>query len=264
MNPNTEITLEESVEEVLAILTGLDLYYEPNQDRFRAVTRAINRAVRANATENEWSHYTSTEQVGYAYAGERVVPIRAELRPRIIGDDAVRLVNRKGRVVTWAYFLPRDSIHKYDRADGELRVAITKQMLEFSRPFYRVEHGLMIEVPVMREPELFKLPELPSDPNTPIPDVPEEILKQKLDFDYPDVIIARAAFMYAQTDPLMQPRAQILEQQYKDLMYNLIERDTRNTDAPYLNDFILPISNSIDGRDGVRHRHPHADEGWHF
>lgn len=265
MNPEVSLTLEECVEEVLALLTGLDLAYEPNQDRFRAVTRAINRATRANATEVEWSYYSSTEQVGYAYEGEQAVPIRAELRPRIIGDDAVRLVDRKGRVRQWAYFLPRDSLHKYIGRPGGLWVSHTRQMLEFSRPFLPPENGLMIEVPVMREPRMFRLPELPSDDQEPILPVPEDILKQPLDFDYPDLVLARAAYMYAQTDPVMQPRAQTLEDQYKTLMYSLQERDARKTDAPFMNDFILPITNSIDGPDFSQlHRHPHSDTGWHF
>ena len=104
-----------------------------------------------------------------------------------------------------------------------------------------------IEVPVMREPRLFKLPELPSNPNDPLPTIPQLVLSQELDFDYPDVVVLRAAFYYAQTDPLMQPRVQTLEAQYKDLMYQLIERDTRNTDAAYENPFILPIDNDIYG-----------------
>lgn len=264
MNENVKITLEDAVEEVLGLLTGLDLSYEPNQDRFRAITRAINRALRANATETDWSYYSSTEQVGYAYEGERVVPIRADIRPRIIGDDAVRLVDRDGKIHAWAYFLPRDALHKYTRQPRGLWVAVTRQMLEFSRPFLYPENGLMIELPVMREPEMFRLPELPADHNAPIPEVPEDILKQPLDFDYPDVVIARAAYMYAQTDPLMQPRAQTLEQEYKNLMYQLIERDDRNTDAPYLNDFIIPITNSIDGPYfSTSHSHPHSDAGWY-
>ena len=99
----------------------------------------------------------------------------------------------------------------------------------------------------MREPRLFKLPELPSNPNDPLPTIPQPVLSQELDFDYPDVVVLRAAFYYAQTDPLMQPRVQTLEAQYKDLMYQLIERDTRNTDAAYENPFILPIDNDIYG-----------------
>ena len=246
-NPNVALTLRECVDEVLGILTGLDLDYDPNYDRFRAITRALNRALRANATEQEWSFYSSLEQVGYAYEGERVVPISATVRPRIINDDAVRLVDANGKVYEWAYFLPRDSIHKYGYRRKGLWVSHTKTSLEFSRPFGLHEEGLAIEVPVMREPRLFKLPELPSNPNDPLPTIPQSVLSQELDFDYPDVVVLRAAFYYAQTDPLMQPRVQTLEAQYKDLMYQLIERDTRNTDAAFENPFILPIDNDIYG-----------------
>ena len=39
-NPDVTITLDEAVAEVLSILTGLDLDYDPNQDRYRQVARA--------------------------------------------------------------------------------------------------------------------------------------------------------------------------------------------------------------------------------
>lgn len=261
MNPDVSLTLEDSVAEVLAILTGLDLEYDPNQDRFRAITRALNRATRANALEHEWSYYSSVEDVGYAIVGEKEVPIRTSVRPRIINDDAVRLVNRHGEPEVWAYFLPRDALHKYVRRDG-LWCATTRSVLTFSRPFSRREDGLMIQVPVMREPELFELPALPKNNTTPIPPVPKPILKQLLDFDNPDVVVMRAAFMYAQGDPVMQPRVQALEAQYKDLMYQLIERDDRNTDTPYQNEFLLPVDHDIYGPSSlVHHHHPHSDTG---
>lgn len=261
-NPNVAMTLRECVDEVLGILTGLDLTYNPNFDRFRAITRAINRALRAHATEQEWSYYSSLEQVGYAYEGERIVPIGSTVRPRIINDDAVRLVDADGTVRVWAYFLPRDAIHKYGHRRRGLWVSHTKSSLEFSRPFGYYEEGLAIEVPVMREPKLFNLPELPSDPNSPLPAVPQNILEQELDYDYPDVVILRAAYYYAQTDPLMQPRVQTLESQYKDLMYQLMERDSRNTDTPYENTFILPIDSDIYGHRDY-YPYPLADEGWY-
>jgi hypothetical protein len=72
------------------------------------------------------------------------------------------------------------------------------------------------------------------------------------------VIVARAAYMYAQTDPVMQPRVQTLEGGYKDLMYQLIERDTSISDTPYMNSFILPLENGLVPA-GESHRHPHAD-----
>jgi hypothetical protein len=73
------------------------------------------------------------------------------------------------------------------------------------------------------------------------------------------VIIARAAWNYAQTDPVMQPRAQTLEANYKDLMYQLIERDTSHTDTPYENSFILPLENGLVPIAWESHRHPHAE-----
>ena len=81
-----------------------------------------------------------------------------------------------------------------------------------------------------------------------------------LDFPYPELIVMRAAWLYAQTDPVMQPRAQYLEEQYKDLMYQLIERDDRHTDSPYQNEFFVPVESSIHGNSGHWHDHPHSDE----
>lgn len=82
---------------------------------------------------------------------------------------------------------------------------------------------------------MFRLPDDLGD------EVPAETLSQELDFQYPDVVILRAAFYYAQTDPILQPRVQTLEAQYKDLMYQIIERDDRNTDSPYENEFYVPV-----------------------
>jgi hypothetical protein len=53
---------------------------------------------------------------------------------------------------------------------------------------------------------------------------------------------------------------QTIEAQYKDLMYQVIERDERNTDAPMQNDWFLPVEGSIAGVDYAGHNHPHADE----
>jgi hypothetical protein len=258
VNPETMLTLDESVAEVLGLLTGLDLHYAPELDRYRAITRQLNRALRSNALEKEWSYYSSTESVGPVHAGEQDVQLRSTLRPRIINDDAVRLVNADGRPVRWAYFLPRDALHKY-AGRGGLWCAATRNTLSFSRPFGTGEEGLDIQVPVMREPRMFRLPEQPEDPNEPLVAVPDEIRNQPLDFPYPDVITLRAAFYYAQSDPIMQPRVQTLEAQYKDLMYQIIERDERNTDSPFENEFFVPVTGSLGG-DGTRHSHPHADE----
>ena len=256
-NRDVAMTLDEAVEEVFGLLTGLDLRYAPEQDRYRAVVRQLNRALRHHATEHDWSYYASTEDVGTAHAGDQQVALRATVRPRIVGDDQVRLVDANGRPVVWAAFLPRDALHKYDGRGG-LWVSVTRSTLQFSRPFGSGEEGLTIQVPVMREPRMFRLPEQPEDPSLPLVTVPASIREQLLDYDYPDVVIARAGYLYAQTDPVMQPRVQTLEAQYKDLMYQIIERDDRNTEAPEQTAWSLGISGDLRG-DRAYPLHPHAD-----
>jgi hypothetical protein len=92
---------------------------------------------------------------------------------------------------------------------------------------------------------------------------PAQIRNQKLDFSFPDLIVLRAAALYAATDPVMQPRQQTLDAQYKDLFYALTERDTNHTDDPFINDFAVPIQGSL--HDRVRnHAHPHSDERRYF
>lgn len=250
MNTETQLTLDDAVAEVLGALTGLDLTYEPELDRYRAITRQLNRALRANALEQEWSFYATLLALGNVSEGEREVALPTSVRPRIINDDAVRLVNGDGLTVCWAYFLPRDALHKYEDRIG-LWCAPTRQSLLFSRPFHSGEDGLEVRIPVMREPRMFRLPE-------PGKTVTNSIRKQLIDFPYPDVIALRAAYYYAQTDPVMQPRAQTLEEGYKNLMYQLIERDTSHTDTPYENSFTLPLENGLVSVD-TQHRHPHAD-----
>ena len=181
-NADVQLTLDDSVEEVLTLLTGLDLRYEPELDRYRAITRTLNRALRAVALEHEWAFYASVEEAGTAVAGTNEIELNSKLRPRIVNDDAVRLVDSEGRVVRWAYFLPRDALHKYG-SWTDLRVAVTRTTLTFSRPFTTGEAGLRIQVPVKREPKMFRLP-----PNG--QDVPRAILNQQIDFDYPDLVIA--------------------------------------------------------------------------
>jgi hypothetical protein len=238
------MTLDDAVSEVLGLLTGLDLTYAPEQDRYRAITRALNRSMRSMALEKEWSYYSTVETVGNAGEGEQQVSLRNSVRPRIINDDAVRLVDENGRILRWAYFLPRDALHKYAYHRG-LWASVVRNTLTFSRPFTSDENGLEVQIPVMREPVMFRLPSQPEDPNEALVTVPTEIREQEIDFPYPDVVILRAAFYYAQTDPVMQPRVQTLEAQYKDLMYQVIERDDRNTDTPYINGFSLGIQNGL-------------------
>lgn len=256
-NPETALTLEEAVAEVLGLLTGLDLSYVPEADRFYAVTRAINRALRANALEHEWSWYASTSNVGVAVTDAQQITMPATVRPRQTGDDAVRLVDATGKIMRWAYFLPRDALHKYAYRN-QLYCAVIGTTLLFNRGFYLKEDGLTVQVPVMREPTLIRLPVQPTDPNAASVPVPQVTLDTEVDFQYPDLIVLRAAYYYAQTDPVMQPRVQTLEAQYKDLMYQIIERDDRNTDAPELTAWSLGISGSLAGEPAFP-LHPHAD-----
>lgn len=261
INPELNFTLDDAVMEVLGFLTGLDLNYRPELDRYRAVTRCLNRALRSTALEHEWSYYSSTTSVGPVVQGDTRVTMPNTIRPRVTGDDSVRLVDEDGRVQRWAYFLPRDALHKYgDRGYG-LWCAVNKLELWFSRPFYDFEAGWDIQVPTMREPVMFVLPDAPEDPDDPVTPVDPAIRDQPVDFAYPDLVTLRAAYYYAQTDPVMQPRVQTLEAQYKDLMYQIIERDDRSTDSPFVNEFILPVHNSIDSL-SYHHSHPHADERW--
>lgn len=262
MSQNEEVvmTLDEAVTEVLNALTGMDLQYEPELDRYQAITRTINRALRTTALEKEWSYFSDVQSLGTVSAGDQTVTLPSSVRPRMVNDDAVRLVNPDtGQAVVWAYFLPRDAIHKYPGRTG-LWVAVTRNTITFSRPIYESEDGLEIQVPVMREPIMFRLPGPPEDPEDPLIEVPDEIRNQELDFPYPDLIVLRTAFLYAQTDPVMQPRVQTIEAQYKDLMYQVIERDDRMTDSPFLNDFNLGLHSDLSGPGVVRHWHPHADE----
>ena len=87
-NPDVAMTLDEAVEEVLGLLTGLEVAYDPQYDRYRAIARTLNRALRANALEHEWSYYSSIENVGLAHAGDTDVALRSSIRLRKIGDDS--------------------------------------------------------------------------------------------------------------------------------------------------------------------------------
>lgn len=251
INPELTFTLDDAVEETLGLLYGLELSYNPQYDRYRSITRALNRALRANALEHEWGYYASTVDIGDAATGMVGADLPNDIRVRQTGDDSVRFVDADKHILAWAYFLPRDAIHKYGDRQG-LWCAVRRNELVFSRPLPEGLDGMEIDVPVMREPTMFRLP--PADE---VPD--EDVLTQPVDFCYPDVIVARAAYMYALTDPLIQPRAQTLEAGYKDLMYQVIERDDRATDTPYQNDFFVPVQNDILGESSYR-PHPLADE----
>jgi len=261
-NPDVLLTLKEGVQEVLNILTGLDLEYDPTLDRFRSITSCINRSLRTNALDHEWSYYSSLENIGLAVSGTRNAYLRGSVRPRLIGGDSIQL-KADDRTVLWAYSMVRDENAKYEWRDG-LWYTVVGSEIQFSRPFNLAEDGLDIWVPVMREPRRINLTIIP-----PAEDDPEGVatidpleLEQKIDFDYPDIIIMRAAWEYAQSDPLYQPRVQTLEQRVKNMMYNLVERDDSHTDAPFLNEWSLPIQSSVNGGSSptVIGTHPHADE----
>lgn len=257
MSSEIAMTLEDAVAEVIGYLEGIDLQLVPEHDRFQSITRQINRALRSCALENEWSYYSDLEHVATISSSDQTITLRRAIRPRVTGDDAVQLC-KPGTLtpLVWAYFLPRDAIHKYNNRDG-LKVSYTRQTLMFSRPFYERELGLDVYVPVMREPKQFRLPRMGQP-------VPEETLEQLVDFDYPDLIIMRAAYFYAQTDPILQPRVQTLEANYKELMYALVERDTRSTDAPYQNDYSLGIQSGIGGQTDHPFGRPVADDRNYF
>lgn len=244
INPEVTMNLQEAVQDVLSILTGQELQYDPDMDRFRTITKHLNRALRSMALENEWSFYFTELQLSLTGAGlDKTFDLPITARPRQISDDAARVITPEGDTVAWAYFIPRDALHKY-RNRGGLWCSVTRNTLELNRPLAAVAgdlDGYILEVPVMREPAIFRLPADPTVPADPLE------LAQELDFPFPDVVIARAAWLYAQTDPMMQPRVQTLEEQYKDMMYQLIERDTNFTDTPDQNEIIVPVQNDIYG-----------------
>lgn len=252
MSTEVQMTLDDAVADVLGLLTGLDITYEPEYDRYRAVTRQLNRALRGNALEQDWSYYSTTEDLGAVVEGQQEYEIDEQHRVRLLDDDAVRLVNEDGRPVRWAYVLPRDSLHKYANRRG-LWCSIIRKTVRLSRPINAAEAelGLHLVVPVMREPNIFRLPPAGEE-------VDESIREQLIDFDFPDVVIARAAWLYAQADPVMQPRAQTLEASYKAMMYQLIERDTEHTDSADLNPVIVPVQSTIRSSYSTLHAHPHA------
>jgi hypothetical protein len=245
INTRIGMTLEEAVKEVLVLLTGQDLTYESQYDRYRVIARHLNRALRGVALEHEWSYYSEVLDLGTISEGDVSFEISTDWRFRVKNDDAARVVNSEGTPVLWAYFLPRDALHKYRNRDG-LWCSVTRNRLTFSRPFEGLPAGLSVQLPVMREPQQF---EIPADPMTLWE---ESVRNQLLDFEHSDLITARAAWMYAQTDPVMQPRVQTLEEQYNDLKYALVERDDAMTESPYINEYLVPVQSSIHGQNTHR------------
>jgi len=250
INSEVTMTLEEAVTEVLVLLTGQQLSYDSQFDRFRSITQHLNRALRTNALELDWSFYHEQMQISVLESGVQSLDITSDYRFRVMNDDAVRLLDTAGIPVAWAYFLPRDALHKYRNRPG-LWCSVTRHMVTFSRPIQVPEEGLTVEIPVIREPRMFRLPETPypTRPGTEFgaPDVVIQpgVLKQEVDFDFPDLITARAAWLYAQTDPVLQPRVQTLEDQMESLKYQAIERDIAFTESPYMNEFHIPVQASI-------------------
>jgi len=264
MNPDVGLTLDEAVAEVMGRLTGLDLQLVPERDRYQSVTRAINLGLRDIARELEWSYYSDLENIGTAHEGVKEIALRRSIRPRTIGDDSGRLVHPDtGETCAWFYFQPRDALHKLENRKG-LWASVVRHDLFFSRRFTSGEEGLQIHIPVMRAPKMFRLPLQSEDPNADLIPVPAEVRQQYVDFDEPDLVVARAAYHYAQTDPVMQPRVQTLEAIYKDMMYSLKERDERNTDSPPQNDWNLGIEDSVNGRSSFGYGRPLADERGFF
>jgi hypothetical protein len=245
INPEVTFTLDDAVEEVFGILFGQDLTYDPTFDRYRVVARMINRALRANALEHEWSYYHD-ELALTGVPGDRSVALSVDstVRVRQTGDDAVRLADLDGEPLAWAYFLPRDALHKVRHQPGWW-VSVVRNTLQFSAPLPTTDFPYNIIVPIMREPYRFVIPAPVEDPNDPLPAFDPAERAKAVDFHYPDVICARAAYMYSKTDPVIQPRAQTLEADYKDLMYQAIERDDRYTDSPLENNFVVPVQNGI-------------------
>lgn len=308
INPHLQMTLDECVGEVLNHLTGLDLHYIPELDRYRSITKHLNRALRLVATEAEWSYYSALEDLGTVHAGQESIYLRATRRPRVKLDDAARLVDQNGAIRLWAYYQPRESLHKYQGRTG-LWIAHTRSEILFSRKITTGEEGFTFYLPVMREPQQFQVPatlenleelitppsplpvggellqlrnfhnpeiveewvsisgqppyryEGPEDSLAALNYTPQQIKNQLLDAPHPDLIILKAAALYSQTDPVMQPRAQSLEAAYKELFYNLVERDTETTDNPYINTWHVPIQATIGGNPyRGSHAHPHSDE----
>ena len=108
--------------------------------------------------------------------------------------------------------------------------------------------------------QMFQLPPQPKLPNQAQPAIPTSLLTQEIDFDYPDLVIAKAAYFYAQSDPVEQPRVQQLDQEYKSLFYALNEQEDRSTDLPFLNEFTVPIQGNIYDTSSWDMHHPHSDE----
>lgn len=243
-----QLGLSEAVNEIHNILTGLDLQYEDRMDVFHATVRQVNRSLRQVALEDEWAWYVEEVDAGTSAEGMTEVELHSSYRPRVQQDDSVRLVNSDGITLYWAYYLPRDSLNK-QMYRPELRVAFTKNVITFSRPLQRFESGLSIIVPAMREPKQTRIPESGQRLST-------ADLARAIDAEYPDLIVAHAAWKMAMSNPVYQPRSQTLEEEFNDLKYALTERNTNHSDSPMRNTFVPSYG---DPYLAIPHGHPHSD-----
>lgn len=242
------MSLTEAVAEVQHILTGLNLSYDDRYDIFHATVRQLNRSLRHVSLEDEWGWYVEEVNAGLSVEDQTTIELDSTYRARILEGDAVRLVNDDGLPVIWAYYLPRDSLSRHTYRP-ELRVSVTRNEISFNRPLLASEAGYTIMVPAMREPA-----------QTNIPSSGEKLttaqLNRALDTEYPDMVVAHAAWQMSMSNPVYQPRAQTLEDAYNDLKYALIERNTNHSDSPLRNTFVPSYG---DPYLSLPHNHPHSD-----
>lgn len=243
------MSLRDAVAEVHNILTGLDLEYDGRYDIFHAGVRQLNRSLRSVAMLEDWGWYAEDVQAGQTTLDQVTIELDDIYRPRVGQDDAVRLVDPdSGLVRYWAYYLPRDSVSKY-LYRPELRASFTRNTLTFSRPLQAFEAGLNIVVPVMREPRQTRVPDAGQT-------LTDAELNRAIDFEFPDLVVAHAAWQTSQSNPLYQPRAQTLEAAYDDIRYALLERDSNHSDSPLRNTFTPSYG---DPYLAMPHNHPHSD-----
>lgn len=243
------LSLQEAVAEVHNILTGLDLEYDDRYEIFHATVRQINRSLRQVALLEDWGWYSELVLSGVTHEGQTVIELDALYRPRINQGDCVQLVDpNTGLTWHWAYYLPRDSLSRHTHR-SELRVAFVRNTLMFSRPIQRFESGYEILVPAMREPQQTTIPESGKQ-------LSDAELNRPIDFEFPDLVVAHAAWQISLSNPVYQPRAQTLEAAYDDVRYALSERDSNHSDSPLRNDFTPSYG---DPYLRVPHRHPHSD-----
>lgn len=246
------LTLSETVDEVVNTLYGLSTRFEPDTDSWHGMALTLRRALKVVATERDWIYYHDTVQVGTVEPDCSVIVVPSRYRVRKTGDDAIRLLDSRGRPVVWAYIIPDDALHKY-RALSGLWCSVVRQEIRFSRPFYKAEKGLRVIAPVMREPYLW--PKLVSGQA-----LPQDEMDRDIDFHRADMVVMKAAYLYAQTDPLLQPRVPQLEQDYRAVFYQVQEQDTNVTMGAMVNDFQLPIEGDYRFVSGHGYGlHPHSD-----